>query len=334
MAVKREKQPAAARFIAPMKATLVNAPPEYGDWIYELKFDGFRTIAVKDGRDVKLYSRNAKEFNARVPEIAEAVAELPIESAVLDGEIVAVDEEGRTSFQLLQGIDIGTERPPIFFYVFDLLNANGAELINEPLHERRKRLRKVLDGGPQLIRFSAEISGDPKKLLEEVRRRGLEGIIGKERNSPYEVDRRSRSWIKLKCAYEQEMIIGGFTPPEGTRQHFGALLVGYYDDGKLQFAGKVGTGFNAAVLKSLRNKMRPLERPTCPFANLPERTQGKWKQNITPGEMRHCHWVEPKLVCQVRLSEWTRDGKLRHPVFLGLREDKDAREVVREVPVG
>jgi bifunctional non-homologous end joining protein LigD len=204
MAVKRQKQRAKAQFIAPMKATLVSAPPEYGDWLYELKFDGFRAIAVKNGSDVELYSRNAKQFTTRFPEIAEAVAELSVESAVLDGEIVAVDEEGRTSFQLLQGIDIGTERPPIFFYVFDLLNDDGTELIDQPLGERRNLLRKVLDGASRLIRFSSEISGDANKLLEEVSRRGLEGIIGKERNSPYEVDRRSRSWIKLKCVSEQE----------------------------------------------------------------------------------------------------------------------------------
>jgi bifunctional non-homologous end joining protein LigD len=288
---------------------------------------------VKNGAEVQLFSRNAKEFTQRFPEITAAVAELKVGHAVLDGEIVAVDEEGRSSFQLLQGLDAVDERPPVYFYVFDLLNENGVELIGNPLQERKERLRKVLGQSPQLIRFSAEITGDPVKLLEEVRRRGLEGIIGKERGSVYEVDRRSKSWIKLKCAYEQEFVIGGYTPPEGSRHHFGALLVGYYEKGKLQFAGKVGTGFNTALLKSLHQQMRVLERATCPFANLPARSQGQWKQNITPSEMKQCRWVEPKLVCQVRLMEWTRDGKLRHPVFLGLREDKDAREVVREQPV-
>jgi bifunctional non-homologous end joining protein LigD len=331
MAITRTRR-GTARFIAPMKASLVSGPPVAGDWIYELKFDGFRTIAVKNGAEVQLFSRNAKEFTSRFPEIADAVAKLNIESAVLDGEIVAVDSEGRSSFQLLQAVETEGVRPPLFFYVFDLLNENGLELTGKPLDERRARLRELLEKPPAPIRFSSEIHGDPKKLLEEVRRRGLEGIIGKERDSLYEVDRRSRSWIKLKCAYEQEMVIGGFTPPEGSRQHFGALLVGFYESGKLKFAGKVGTGFNTALLKSLRQKMRVLERPTCPFANLPERVQGKWKQNITPGEMKHCRWVEPKLVCQVRLTEWTRDGKLRHPVFLGLRDDKDPSEVVRELP--
>jgi bifunctional non-homologous end joining protein LigD len=198
------------------------------------------------------------------------------------------------------------------------------------LHERRKQLSALLDDAEEPIRYSAEIRGDPKRLLEEVRQRGLEGIIGKERDSRYEPGRRSRSWIKLKCVSEQEMVIGGHTPPEGTRKHFGALLVGYYERERLRFAGKVGTGFDAALLKSLHGKMNALNRTSCPFANLPEKQQGRWSQNITPREMKLCHWVEPQLVCQVRFTEWTRDGKLRHPVFLGLREDKDAREVVRE----
>jgi bifunctional non-homologous end joining protein LigD len=167
-----------------------------------------------------------------------------------------------------------------------------------------------------------------------VRRRGLEGIIGKVRDSVYEAGHRSHSWIKLKCVSEQELVIGGYTPPEGTRKHFGALLVGYYQGKELHFAGKVGTGFNAALLKSLHEKMRALERTSCPFVNLPEKTQGRWAQNITPREMRQCHWVEPKLVCQVKFGEWTRDSKLRHPVFLGLREDKEAVEVIRERPKG
>jgi bifunctional non-homologous end joining protein LigD len=318
------------KFIGPMKATLVNEPPTRGDWSYELKFDGYRTIALKSGRDVRLLSRNGKEFNERFPEIVEAVAALPVKIAILDGEIVALDEEGRSSFQLLQALELGTERPPLAFYVFDLLREGGDELLGKPLHERRKRLQALLKNAQEPIRFSANIGGDPERLLEEVRQRGLEGIIGKEGASVYEVGRRSRAWIKLKCVSEQELVIGGFTPPEGARKYFGALLVGYFAKKELRFAGKVGTGFNTALLKSLYRQMQALKRSTCPFANLPEKQQGRWSQNITPREMKLCHWVEPKLVCQVRFTEWTRDGKLRHPVFLGLREDKDASEVVRE----
>jgi bifunctional non-homologous end joining protein LigD len=321
------------KFIAPMKAALVAEPPTRGDWLYELKFDGYRALALKHGGDVQLLSSNAKNFSARFAEIAEAVAELPARTAILDGEIVALDDEGRSSFQLLQALETGTERPPLAFYIFDLLHRDGTDLLGKPFHERRKQLSALVRGAGEPIRYSAEIRGDPNKLLDEVRQRGLEGIIGKERDSRYEAGRRSRSWIKLKCVSEQELVIGGYTPPEGTRKHFGALLVGYHRGKELRFAGKVGTGFNTALLKSLYATMRSLHRPSCPFANLPEKQQGRWLQNITPREMKLCHWTKPELVCQVRFTEWTRDGKLRHPVFLGLREDKNAREVVREMPV-
>ena len=158
----------------------------------------------------------------------------------------------------------------------------------------------------------------------------MEGLIGKQRDSVYEPGRRSGAWIKLKCVTEQEFVIGGFTPPAGARKHFGALLVGYYDKDKLRFAGKVGTGFDTKLLSSLHKKMRVEERSTCPFADLPSKQNGEWVQGITPGEMRKFTWVNPKLVCQIKFAEWTRDLKLRQPVFVGLREDKDPREVERE----
>jgi len=329
----REEKTPKLSFIAPMKATLTAEPPKRGDWLYELKFDGYRALALKSGNEVQLFSRNEKDFTRRFPDIAKAVAGLPVPAVALDGEIVALDAEGRPSFQMLQGLEIGEERPPLAFYIFDLLQEGDEKLVNRPLHERRERLEKVMRDAKEPLRYSAEIRGNPRKLLDEVGRRGLEGIIGKERDSIYEAGRRSRAWIKLKCVAEQELVIGGYTPPEGARKHFGALLVGYFQKGgQLRFAGKVGTGFNAALLKSLFQKMRAVARKSCPFANLPEKQQGRWAQNITPGEMKRCHWVEPKLVCQVRFTEWTHDGKLRHPVFLGLREDKDAREVVREKP--
>ncbi len=328
----REETVAKLEFIPPMKATLLSKPPGHGDWMYELKFDGYRALALKSGGEIRLLSSNEKDLSARFPEIAEAVGSVAAKSAVLDGEIVALDEEGRSLFQLLQALEIGEARPPLAYYVFDLLHLDGADLLATPLEKRRSKLSALLHGAEDPIRESAEIRGDPVKLLGEVRKRGLEGIIGKLRHSVYESGRRSHAWIKLKCVSEQELVIGGFTPPEGTRKYFGALLVGYYQGKELRFAGKVGTGFNAALLKSLYEKMRGLHRASCPFANLPEKTQGRWAQNIRPREMKQCHWVDPKLVCQVRFGEWTRDAKLRHPVFLGLREDKEAREVVRERP--
>jgi bifunctional non-homologous end joining protein LigD len=317
-------------FIEPMKATLVEAPPTHGDWLYELKFDGYRALALKNGDDVQLLSRNNKDFAKKFPEIVEAVRRLPVDRAILDGEIVATDEAGRSSFQLLQALEMTADRPPLSYYVFDLLENDGDSLLELPLHERRAQLKKFLKSIKPPLFFSAELEGTPEKLLEAVRAQGMEGLIGKERASLYVPGQRSRSWIKLKCVGEQEMVIGGYTEPEGTRKHFGALLVGYYDGGEFRFAGKVGTGFTAASLKALYQQMRKLARQNCPFANLPEKQQGRWEQNITPREMKLCHWVKPQLVCQVRYTEWTTDGKLRHPVFAGLREDKAAREVGRE----
>jgi bifunctional non-homologous end joining protein LigD len=327
--LRSAKAAPALKFIPPMKAVLVDAAPSHGQWDYELKFDGYRALALKNGSEVQIVSRNEKDFTARFPEITEAVAQLSAERIALDGEIVALQPNGIPSFQLLQGIEMRS-RPPLAFYIFDLLCEGKEDLTREPLHVRRERLQKVLADAEDPIRFSATIQGEPKKLLEEVRRRGLEGLIGKERESLYEAGRRSPSWIKLKCVQEQEFVIGGYTPPEGTRKHFGALLVGVYDQKKLKFSGKVGTGFNAAMLQRLYRQMRALAQKDCPFSNLPERTQGRWLQNITPREMSQCHWIEPRLVCQIRFTEWTDEGKLRHPAFIGLREDKAAEEVVRE----
>ncbi|HEX8297223.1 MAG TPA: non-homologous end-joining DNA ligase [Chthoniobacteraceae bacterium] len=330
-----EKEPAAAlvqklAFFEPMKAKLVAEPPADGRWIYELKFDGFRALALKTGREVDLLSRNAKDLKKRFPEIAAALAALPVKSAIFDGEVVALDAEGRPSFQLLQGQESSASPAPLAYYVFDLLHEDGRDLRSEPLEIRRERLEKLLSRAGEPLRFSGGLGSDPRPLLQEVKAHGLEGIIGKQLGSTYEVGRRSGAWIKIKCLNEQEFVIGGFTPPEGTRKHFGALLVGFFEKGKLRFAGKVGTGFSAAVLKAVHTKLRACSRETCPFSDLPQKQQGRWSQNITPREMKLCHWAEPQLVCQVRFTEWTDDGKLRHPVFLGLREDKDAREVARE----
>ncbi len=314
IAREQQRQKARISFHPPMLATLVSEPPR-GDWRYELKFDGYRALALKDGTNVRLLSRNGKPLH--FPEIAEAVAALPGESMALDGEIVALDSQGRPSFQQLQSREMGKEPPALFFYIFDLLAEAGADLQKEPLHQRRTRLQKVLKGVVDPLRFSAEIHGDPRELLREVRNRGLEGIIGKKADSIYESGRRSRQWIKLKCVQEQEFVIGGYTPPAGTRLHFGALLVGYYRGGYLQFAGKVGTGFTAKTLAKLYHKLQSLKYDACPFQAL-------------PSAVRKANWVEPTLVCQIRFSEWTRDGKLRQGAFLGLRNDKNAREVIRE----
>jgi bifunctional non-homologous end joining protein LigD len=329
------------RFISPMKPKLLEKPPTAGDWIYELKFDGIRLIAVKKGEEVNLISRNGNELAARFPEVAEAVRTLPITDCVIDGEVVALDEKGGSSFQLLQAREMEGRQSPIYYYVFDLPQAAGKSLTGLPVERRKALLSKLCEDATDVIRFSGEIGGDPDVLLREVKRLGLEGVIGKQRGSIYEPDRRSGAWIKLKCVNEQEFVIGGITPPQGARKYFGALLVGYYEKKRLLFAGKVGTGFDTKMLASLSKLFKPERRDDCPFADLPSKLAtgrvrpaggqgGQWVQGITPAMMRKIEWINPVFVCQVKFAEWTRDGKLRQPVFLGLREDKSPAEVVRE----
>jgi bifunctional non-homologous end joining protein LigD len=318
------------RFIEPMKARLVESPPAGEGWTYELKFDGFRVCAIKDGQKISLVSRNGNELRTRFPEVVEALKEFPADECVLDGEVVALDDEGRSSFQLLQGLEMEGHNAPIVFYVFDLMQLNGRCLTGLPLTARKEVLAKICEGIGDPIRYSGEIGGDAPTLLKEVQRRGLEGLIGKLRDSVYEVGRRSGTWIKLKCVNEQEFVIGGFTPPQGARQHFGAVLVGYFEGKKFVFAGKVGTGFNTKSLASLHKKLKSEKRDDCPFADLPSKQGGQWVQGITPSMMRKIEWVNPVFVCQVKFAEWTRDAKLRQPVFLGLREDKKPEKVVRE----
>ena len=318
------------RFIQPMKAKLVDEPQKHGDWIYELKFDGFRAIGVKSEKKVSLISRNEKTLDARFPDIVNATKNLPVRECVIDGEIVALDEKGRSSFQLLQALEMEGRKSPLRFYVFDLLQLDGKSLLQLPLEERKQLLAKLCESVGDPIRCSGEIGGDAKSLLAEVKRRGLEGLIGKQRKSVYEPGRRSGAWIKLKCVNEQEFVIGGYTPPAGSRKHFGAILVGYYEDGSLKFAGKVGTGFTTKTLSILHKKFLEEKRDDCPFVDLPSKQNGKWVQGITPSMMKKMHWVSPKFVAEIKFAEWTRDKKLRAPVFLGLREDKNAREVTRE----
>jgi bifunctional non-homologous end joining protein LigD len=320
------------KWIDPMKATLALKPPASGRWDYEIKWDGYRAIAVKNGGEVELISRNRKTMTDDFPEIRDAVAQLSVESAVLDGEICALDEQGRPRFQLLQARATGKERPPLRYFVFDVLNVEGEDIRHQPLHERRQHLQAVLAGAPDDVRYSAPLEGDTDALLEMVRELGMEGLIGKKADSKYVAGLRSKEWIKLKVVTEQEFVIGGFTPPEGTRPHFGALIVGYYRNGGLQCAGKVGTGFNHALLATLHKQMKAMQIDACPFANLPHKSANRWSHGITKAEMRRCTWVKPELVCQVKFTEWTEDESLRHPVFLGLRKDKVAAEVVREVP--
>lgn len=319
-------------FVEPMKAKLRNDPPA-GKWQYEIKFDGWRALALKGGSQSRLLSRNEKDFGAKFPEIMDSISALDADDAIIDGEIVALDEKGRSSFQLLQAYDISDERPPICFYAFDLLQLNGKKLHQLPLQERKQLLAELLEKPPGVMRYSASLGSDAEELLKQAGKLGLEGLIGKKENSLYEVGQRSGSWIKLKLLKEQEFVIGGYTEPEGTREYFGSLIVGVFDKGKLVCTGKVGSGFNHNLLRSLHSQFKKVAAKTCPFSNLPDTQKGKWGQGITKSVMESCHWLKPVFVGQVRYTEWTRDNRLRHPVFQGLRVDKTAKDVHREKAV-
>lgn len=316
-------------FVEPMKAKLVNQPGA-GDWRFELKWDGYRALGIKAGKEVALISRNKKLMTDKFPEVAEAIRGLECKEAILDGEIVALDDQGKSSFQLLQDYQNHAEKPPLAYYVFDLLSLNGKSIANEPLSERKERLGELIGKGAGVIRPSPALDGAYEELLAQVRKHGIEGLVGKLADSKYEAGKRGGAWIKIKVVNEQEFVIGGYSQPGGSRKHFGALLVGYYEGGKLQFASKVGTGYSDAVLKEIHQRLDAIRVDRCPFVNLPAKRAGRWGQGITKAEMAKCVWTKPELVCQVRFTEWTNDGGLRHPSFQGLREDKAAEEVVRE----
>jgi bifunctional non-homologous end joining protein LigD len=298
-----------------MKAVLTDAPFSDPGWIFERKLDGIRCMAHRDGEPVRLLSRTDRDMTGQFPELAAALEAQPCRDFVVDGEVVAF-QGGVTSFQRLQRR--GKERVSVFLYVFDLLRHEGRDVRDLPLRERKALLRRSLrfDGR---VRLSQHRNEHGERLFREACRKGLEGLIAKRADSPYRSGARSRDWLKLKCHAEQELVVGGFTAPQGSRTDFGALLVGYWESGRLRYAGKVGTGFGRETLETLGRRLRERERDDPPFADVHPVPRGT-------------HWVEPELVAQIGFSEWTRDGRLRHPRYLGLRDDKPAREVVRERP--
>ncbi len=304
-----------------MRAKLTERPFSDPDWVFERKLDGIRAAVRRERGEVTLTSRTAKSLTAAYPELVEALAAEPASDFVADGEIVAFDGS-RTSFERLQG-RMGVHDPqlarltgiPVFLYLFDLLEFDGHDLSGLPLRKRKAVLRRALSfHGP--VRYTPHRNERGEDFFREACAKGWEGLVAKRADSPY-VHGRSRDWLKLKCSCEQELVIGGFTPPQGARQRFGALLVGYYEDGELRYAGKVGTGFSERTLADLGDELEALEIAESPFAG--------------EGLPRQARWVEPRLVAQIAFGEWTRDGRLRHPRFLGMREDKPAAEVVREV---
>lgn len=298
-----------------MKAVLSDEPFSDPAWIFERKLDGVRCIAHRDGSGVRLLSRTDRDMSVQYSEVSEALRADPCPDFVVDGEVVALDRRGITSFSRLQRR--GKERVAIYLYVFDLLRLEGADLRDLPLRERKRQLREALRFEDP-IRFTPHRNEVGEQLYEEACRKGLEGVIAKRADSPYRATR-SRDWLKLKCHAEQELVIGGFTAPQGSRTDFGALLVGHFEGETLLYAGKVGTGFDRSTLAELGAQLRDLESEDNPFADVHPIPRGT-------------HWVEPQVVAQIGFTEWTRDGRLRHPRYLGLRDDKPARQVVREVP--
>jgi bifunctional non-homologous end joining protein LigD len=295
-----------------MLATLVDEPFHLPGWVYEEKYDGFRFLAYKEGRRVTLLTRNMKDRTGEFADVAKAVAALRAPTLVLDGEVCIFDRRGVSRFQLLQRRTVGEAAGPPVFVVFDCLYARGRDLRARPLTERREVVEREVRPGQALV-LAKRLGADGFKAFEAARRRGLEGLIAKDGRSPYAAGTRSPAWRKVKVRAEEEFVVGGFTAPGGSRTHFGALVVGAWADGALRYAGKVGTGFTGKILDELMRKMRPLARPTSPFADAPR------ERGVT--------WIEPTLVAQIGFTERTGDGKLRHPTFLGLRDDKPVREV-------
>lgn len=314
-----------AQFIEPMLLLATSELPEGDAWGYELKLDGYRAIAIKTNGRVQLRSRNNKDFSRRYPILAAALSKVPDET-VIDGEIVALDESGRPSFNALQ--NYGTSNVPIFYYVFDVLVLSGHDLRLEPLAKRRNLLRRqVLPKLKDPIRQCPELNAGLSELISAVRAQGLEGVVAKNLNSLYEPGRRSGAWRKMRINKGQEFVIGGYTP--GPR-NFDALIFGYYEQGKLLYAGRTRNGFTPRSREELQKHFRGLEIPRCPFANLPEARSGRWGLGLTAEKMKECRWLKPELVGQFEYVEWTPDGHLRHSRFVALREDKDPIEVHRE----
>jgi DNA ligase D-like protein (predicted ligase) len=313
---------AKVQFIEPMYARLVQSLPRGQEWFYEVKFDGYRCLAGRDTKGVTLWSRRENLFTKQFPHIAQACERLP-PNTLVDGEIVALDESGRVSFNLLQ--HNRSKAQALVFYVFDVLIYRGRSVLQVPLYFRREVLRRIFeDIKAAPIGLSENIEAAPTDLIRVAKEFGFEGIVAKRKDSLYESGKRTRTWVKYKVNRGQEFVIGGYTPGNP----FDALIVGYYEGERLLYAAKVRNGFVPLVRREVASRLKGLEIDTCPFANLPEGKRTQWA--LTKEEMKNCVWLKPELVAQIEFAEWTQDGHLRHSKFVGLREDKEARDVVRE----
>lgn len=324
---RRGSKPAqvAARFIEPMLLLKAESLPDDAKWRYELKLDGYRAIAYRAGGNVQLRSRNNKDFNLRYPAVVKALARLP-DNTVVDGEIVAFDETGRPSFGALQ--NYGSPTAPVAYYLFDVMVLGGRDVTGERLDARRRLLEeRVLPTVTEPVRYAAPFDADLQVLIDSVKAQGFEGLVAKRFDSKYEPGLRSGAWTKMRVNRGQEFVIGGYT--RGTRT-FDALVFGYYDATKLLYAARTRSGFTPVSRAQLFKKFKGLEIDECPFVNLPEEKSGRWGQGLTKAKMAECQWLKPVLVGQFEFLEWTGENHLRHSKFIGLREDKDPRQVARE----
>jgi bifunctional non-homologous end joining protein LigD len=301
------------------------ALPEAAEWLYELKLDGYRALAINSAGRVQLRSRNDNDFSVRYPSIVRALAPLPSET-VIDGEVVAVDEAGRPSFNILQ--NLGSSKAPILYYVFDVPVLAGRGVMGMPLSARRDLLdRHILSNLGEPIRESPELRVGLKDLVASVRAQGFEGLVAKRRDSRYEPGQRSGAWQKMRINKGQEFVIAGYTVGGAT---FDALVFGYYEGSKLLYVSRTRNGFTPRLREDLLKRFRGLEITECPFANLPETRSGRWGQGLTAVKMAECRWIKPVLVGQFEFTEWTPDNHLRHSRFVALRDDKKPMEVRRE----
>ncbi|WP_240966203.1 non-homologous end-joining DNA ligase [Pseudoflavitalea sp. G-6-1-2] len=303
------------RYIKPMLATLVDEPFDGPDWLFEIKWDGYRAVAEWQDKKLKLYSRNGLSFMQKYPLVVSAIMQLK-HNCILDGEIVVTDEKGRSRFQLLQEYDQHPELP-IRYYIFDLLSLNGEDIRHLPLINRKELLQNLLSKYKgDILQYSDHVEAKGKQFFKHAVKLDMEGIIAKKADSEYEAGTRTRNWLKIKNHNSEEAIIAGYTSPRGSRKYFGALILGNYKRNKLQYIGHTGTGFTFSTLKEMYNQMQQLKQAESPF-------EEKIKVNAP------VTWLRPKLVCEVKFTEKTREGILRHPVFLGLRSDKSAKEVIK-----
>jgi DNA ligase D len=310
--IKQGERTAMPSKLVPMFATLTDAPFDDKDWIYEIKWDGYRAVAYVQKGKANIFSRTNLSFTTKFAPVAKALAVLPM-NAVLDGEIVCLDEDGKANFQLLQQWQ-KTQRGELVYYVFDILWVEGYNVMNLPLHQRKEILRQYLPKKDAVIRFSDHVQGEGLPFYEAAQHNGLEGIMAKHIHSSYAPAVRTKQWLKIKTSLRQEVVIGGFTETRGSRKHFGALVLGIYDGDDLVYVGHTGTGFNERSLGEVYKKLKKLVTTRSPFS-----TKVKTNTPVT--------WVQPKLVCEIKFSEWTRERIMRIPVFMGLREDKSPKDV-------